>query len=188
MDTVYDLSRITRTLKSNENVIAFTGFSIDSVERNAKEGVLKISSFLRPDRSGYLTLTFILDMGNDTSFQEFLASQFSDISENTLRPFFREEFETVFHCPIDTISDSPAWYFEEINIYFKTLQGRERRLIEQQLIPALEHTLHFRFDPLEWWDQLPPKSAAGPVSTGKNAVAPGSLKSAMLKWFNLLKQ
>lgn len=183
MDNIYDLSKITRSLKTDEKVIAFTGFSIDQGNQFNKEGVLKISSYSRPDWSGYLTLTFIMDTEADPLIQDDLTRHFSSINENTLRPNFKESFETIFRCPMDALSESPAWYFEEINIYFKALKGRERRIIEQHLIPALEKMLPFHFDPVEWWDQQSRKSEAVKSPTSKNTIEAGSLKSALMKWF-----
>ncbi|MFH0994879.1 MAG: hypothetical protein V1844_05200 [Pseudomonadota bacterium] len=181
MDTIYDLSKITRSLKTDEKVIGFTGFSIDQDNQPAKEGVLKISSFSRPDWSGYLTLTFIMEIEGDSRIEDDLTRHFSSINENTLRPHFKEEFETIFRCPMDAPSKSTAWYFEEINIYFKALKGRERRIIEQHLIPALEKMLPFHFNPVEWWDQQPRKTVAVASSTSKNKIGAGSLKSELLK-------
>ena len=183
METIYDLSKITRSLKTDEKVIAFTGFSIDHDNQPGKEGVLKISSYSRPDWSGYLTLTFIMDTEADPRIQDDLIRHFSIINEDTLRPHFKEEFESIFRCPMDALSKSSAWYFEEINIYFKALKGRERRIIEQHLIPALEKMLPFHFDPVEWWDQQPRKSEAVASSTNKNTIEAGSVKSALMKWF-----
>jgi hypothetical protein len=186
MDTVYDMSKITRSLKTDEKVIAFAGFSIDHDNQPGNEGVLKISAYARPDWSGYLTLTFIMDTEADSRIQEDIARHFSGINENTLRQHFQEAFETVFQCPIEAPSKSPAWYFEEINIYFKILKGRERRIIEQHLIPSLEKMLPFHFDPLEWWDQQPGKTESVPLSASNNHIAAGSLKSALMKWFRSL--
>ena len=183
METIYDLSKITRSLKTDEKVIAFTGFSIDHDNQPGKEGVLKISSYSRPDWSGYLTLTFIMDTEADPRIQDDLIRHFSIINEDTLRPHFKEEFESIFRCPMDALSKSSAWYFEEINIYFKALKGRERRIIEQHLIPALEKMLPFHFDPVEWWDQQSRKPEAAPSSTRKNTTEATSLKSALMKWF-----
>lgn len=183
MDTIYDLSKITRSLKTDEKVIAFTGFSINHGNQPGKEGVLKISAFSRPDWSGYLTLTFIMDSEADSRIQDDLTCLFASINENALRLNFKEDFETIFRCPMDALSKSPAWYFEEINIYFKALNGRERWIIEQHLIPAMEKMLPFRFDLVEWWDQQPRKSEAIASSAGKNQIAAGSLKSALMKWF-----
>jgi hypothetical protein len=183
MDTVYDMSKITRSLKTDEKVIAFTGFSIDHDNQLGNEGVLKISSYSRPDGSGYLTLTFIMDTEADSRIQDDLARHFSSINENTLRTHFKTAFETVFQCPMDALSKSPTWYFEEINIYLKMLKGKERQIIEQHLIPALEKMLPFHFDPLEWWDQRPRKTESVQSSAGKYPIEAGSLKSALMKWF-----
>lgn len=186
MDTIYDLSTITRTLKTDEQVIAFTGFSIDQGNQPNKEGVLKISAYARPDRSGYLTLTFIMDTEGDLQTQDDLTRYFSNINENALRPHFKEAFETIFRCPMDGLSKSPTWYFEEINIYFKVLNGRERRIIEEHLLPSLEKMLPFRFDPVEWWDQQ--RQVPEPVSSSARNPQPdsGSLKTALIRWLQSL--
>jgi hypothetical protein len=185
METIYDLSKITRSLKTDEKVIAFTGFSFGH-DNQPWEGVLKISAYTRPDWSGYLTLTFIMDTEGDSRIQDDLDRHFSSIGENTLRPHFEDEFDTVFRCPIDALSKSQAWYFEEINIYFKILKGRERGIIEEHLIPALEKLLPFHFNPVEWWDQHPGKSESVKPFTGNNKIAAGSIKSALMKWFRSL--
>jgi hypothetical protein len=183
MDTIYDISKITRSLKTDEKVIAFTGFSIDQDNQTGKEGVLKISSYSRPDWSGYLTLTFIMETEEDSRIKEDLGVHFSNINENTLRLHFKEAFETIFRCPMDALSKTSTWYFEEINIYFKALKGRERRIIEQHLIPSLEKMLPFHFDPVEWWDHQPRKSGTADAFKSNNAIEAASLKSALIKWF-----
>ncbi len=184
MDTVYDLSQITLSLKSNEKVIAFNGFIIYQEQKPAGEGVLKISSFTRSDWSGYLTLTFIIDTDSAPGIRDRLTGVFAGINETAVRRFFPGPFETVLRCPMDSLSKSGKWYFEEINIYFKALKGKERAITEQHLIPALEKILPFRFDPLEWWDQHPLKaqkaSQAGPPA------AADSLKDTILNWFRSL--
>jgi hypothetical protein len=124
-----------------------------------------------------------MDTETDSRIQDDLARHFSSINENTLRPHFKAAFETVFQYPMDALSKSKAWYLEEINIYFKTLKGRERRIIEQHLIPALEKMLPFHFDPVEWWDQQPRKTEADQPSASKNPTVAGSLKSALIQWF-----
>jgi hypothetical protein len=186
VDTIYDLSTITRRLKTDEQVIAFTGFSIDQDNQPNKEGVLKISAYARPDRSGYLTLTFIMDSDGDLQIQDDLTRYFSNINENTLRPHFKEAFETIFRCPIDGPSKSPTWYLEEINIYFKVLNGRERRIIEQHLLPSLEKMLPFRFDPVEWWDQQRQEPKPVSSSAGSPQPDPGSVKAALIRWLQSL--
>jgi hypothetical protein len=186
MDNVYDLSKITRALKSDENVIAFTSFSIDQMNQPRREGVLKKSSFFRPYWSGYLTMTFIMDTDDDMQVQESLSRHFADINEHTLRPHFKGQFDTVFRCPMDAMSKSAAWYFEEINVYFKSIKGRERGVIEQQLIPALEKLLPIHFGPLEWWDQQAPKIKIPQAPVGKNKVEAESLMSAVMKWFRTI--
>ena len=51
MDTVYDLSKMTRSLKTDEKVIAFTGFSIDHDGISpARKACSKYPLF--PDRTG----------------------------------------------------------------------------------------------------------------------------------------
>lgn len=184
MNAVYDLSQITLALKSDEKVIAFTGFTIRQEPQPAGEGVLKISSFTRTDWSGYLTLTFIIDTDSAPSIRDSLSGVFAGINETTVRRFFTGPFETVLRCPMDSLSKSGKWYFEEINIYFKALKGKERAITEQQLLPALEKMLPFRFEPVEWWDQHPLKPQS--VHRTEAPATTSSLKDSILNWFRSL--
>ncbi len=189
MNVIYDLGQITLSLKPDEKLIAFTGFSIFQNRQPVGEGILKISSFqnmfiTRADWSGHLTLTFIIDTDPVPEIRGNLATIFENITESTIRRFFTDTFETVSRCPMNAASKSGKWYFEEINIYFKTLKDKEPAIIEQHVIPALETILPFRFDPIEWWDHAPSKHQnASELETPRAA---GSLKNAILDWFRSL--
>ena len=181
MEEVYDVNEITRVLKSRENLTAFTGFSIPD-EPEAREGVLKIASFYRPDGSGYLTLTFIMDASENPAAREPLEGRFGLLTEETLRPFLGEILETVFRCPLDALSNSGLWRFEEINVYLKSLKGIERRLIEHQLMPALKQALPFQFDRMEWWEPVSPGSRVIRSDPGAGSPVRPSLGDIFRQW------
>jgi len=62
------------------------------------------------------------------------------------------------------------------------LKDKERQIIEQRLIPALEKIPPFHFDSLEWWDQQPRKTEPAQPFVGTNAIEAVSRKSALMKW------
>lgn len=179
MEDVYDLSKMTLELKSNENLTGFTGFSIED-GAGIREGVLKISSFYRPDGNGYLTLTFIMDVPEDGPAREKLGNRFNTITETTLRPFFADIVETVLRCPMDSLAQSRSWQYDEINIYIKSLKGIERRIIEHQLMPALKQLLPFRFEAMEWWETKP--EAIHLVKQAPVKSESESIISTFMKW------
>jgi len=179
MEEVYDLSKITLALKSNENLTGFAGFSIEDGS-GTREGVLKISSFYRPNGGGYMTLTFIMDVPEDSNSRSLLGSRFNGITEKTLKPFFGDVVETVLRCPMDSLTQSRSWQYEEINIYINSLKGVERRIIEHQLMPALKQLLPFRFESVEWWE--PTQQELNPVKPASDQPKPASLTSAFMKW------
>jgi hypothetical protein len=54
---------------------------------------------------------------------------------------------------LDLLERSKGWHIEEINVYFRTFQGREKTLIEGQLFPAIEKLLPCKFGSVEWWPE-----------------------------------
>ena len=120
-------------------MIAFVGFVIPLGEDGkTKEGVVKISSFHRPYGGGYLTLTFIVDKGQDEVLIDRYRRLYADLTEDTLRPLLEKGFERMVKVNLDSLESSKAWYIEEINVYFQAVEGREKVLIEGQLLPAIE--------------------------------------------------
>jgi hypothetical protein len=154
MTQEFDAQKSYLTLKASEKMIAFVGFVIP-LEEDGKttEGVVKISSFHRPYGGGYLTLTFIVDKGEDEALIDRYQRLYVDLTEDTLRPLLEKGFERMVKVNLDSLESSKAWYIEEINVYFQAVEGREKVLIEGQLLPAIEKLLPCKFDPVEWWPE-----------------------------------
>jgi hypothetical protein len=171
-------------IKSHEGMIAFTGFLIRLEENGpGKEGILKISSYHKAYGGGYLTLTFIVDTGNNAAVKEQLDFWFDRLQEGSLKDYVGSGLEQVNKISIDTLGHIGNWYIEEINLHFRSLKGQEKSLVEQYLIPGLENILACTFYPVEWWpmDQAKKDESVGlefPAS-----LTPDFLKGLFGRWF-----
>jgi hypothetical protein len=167
-------------VKASEKMVAFVGF-ITPLEENGKtkEGVVKISSFHRPYGGGYLTLTFIVDRGQDETLIDRHQRLCENLTEDALRPLLGKGFERMVKVDLDKLEGSKGWYIEEINFYFRKIEGREKVLIEQQLFPAIEKILPCKFDPVEWW----PEGRAIQTPESEEIESHISLRGLFKKWF-----
>jgi len=180
MTTEFDPRKSYLTVKANEKMIAFVGYVIRLQEDGvSKEGVVKISAFHRPYGGGYLTLTFIVDIGQDTALKTQLEQLCAKLSEDTLGPLLGKGFDRLVKVDLDRLEETRDWFLEEINVYFRAVEGRETVLIEEKLIPALEKVLPCKFDPVEWWPEGRP--AAAPDK--KEIEAQRSLRALFKRWF-----
>jgi hypothetical protein len=167
-------------VKAHEKMIAYVGFGTRfGAAGQAKEGVIKISSFHRPYGGGYITLTFIVDTQNNKELKTHLKQQFNDLTEDSLRPYLGKDMEKTVRVSLDSLEEIPEWYIEEISVYFKNIDEREDVLIDEKLIPALKSCLSFSFDPVEWW----PADKAVEMPTGASKMKQISLKGLFQKWF-----
>ena len=158
-EDVIDLKQQLRELKAHEQLSGFTGFSLDlGLGGQAKEGVLKIAEFVRPDGSGYLTLTFQTDLDDAPAPRAALAGVFdrfsrfaqaADAASGAAR--FGQGFEYLMVVS-DGLADGDAWFVVELDIYYKSLKGRLRPLIEQSVLPGLAAVMPVRFEPVTWWE------------------------------------
>ena len=180
MTQEFDAKKSYLAVKASEKMVAFVGFVIPFDEDGkTKEGVVKISSLHRPYGGGYLTLTFIVDRGQDEALIDGHRRLCDNLSEDTLKPLLEKGFERMVKVDLDSLERSKGWYIEEISVYFQTVEGREKFLIEEQLFPAIEKLLPCKFDPVEWWPE------------GKKTQAPEkeeieghiSLRGLFRKWF-----
>jgi hypothetical protein len=180
MTQEFDPRKSYLAVKANENMIAFVGFVIDLEEMSGtKEGVVKISSFQRPYGGGHLTLTFIVDKGQDKVLESQLERLCDKLTEDALGPLLGKEFERMVKVDLDLLEETKGWYLEEINVYFRSIKGREKDLIEEKLFPALERILPCKFDPVEWW----PAGKRTEAPDGKEIEAQVSLRGLFKKWF-----
>jgi hypothetical protein len=154
MTQEFDARKSYLAVKASEKMVAFVGFVIPIEEDGkTKEGVVKISSFHRPYGGGYLTLTFILDKGQDEELIDRYQQLCDNLTDDTLRPLLEKGFERMVKVDLDSLERSKGWYIEEINVYFRTVEGREKALIEGQLFPAIEKLLPCKFNSVEWWPE-----------------------------------
>jgi len=180
MTQEFDARKSYLAVKASERMVAYVGFVIArQKDGKTKEGVVKISSYHRPYGGGYLTLTFIVDRGQDEELLNKHQRLCDNLTEETLRPLLEKGFERMVKVDLDSLESSEGWYIEEINVYFHTIEGREKALIEQQLFPAIEKLLPCKFDTVEWWPEgkktHPPKK--------EEIEEHISLRGLFRKWF-----
>lgn len=180
MTQEFDPKKSYLAVKANEKMIAFAGFLI-RIEKHGitKEGVVKISSFHRPYGGGYLTLTFIADIGQDAALSNRLEQLCDNLTEDTLRPLLGKEFERIVKVDLDSLEQTRWWYIEEINVYFRSIEGLEKSLVEGKIIPALEVLLPCTFESIEWW----PEGKKAEVPDGEGIGEHIPLRAIFKKWF-----
>ena len=158
-DRIIDLKKQLRELKAGEKMAAFAGFVLNLGEPfAAKDGVLKIADFIRPDGSGYLTVTFQLDMGPDTAEHRAVAAAFQRLAafasraDHVLgRARFGKGFDYML-CMDQGVSEGEAWYTAEADIYYTALRGRVRELVTGAVLPGLAEILPVAFEDPNWWE------------------------------------
>jgi len=180
MTQEFDPRKSYLAVKANEKMIAYVSFVFQLEEDGtSKEGVVKISSLHRPYGGGYLTLTFMVDKGPQDEAKNDLEMICDNITEDSLRPLLGGEFERMVRVDLDLLEKTKAWYLEEINVYFRTIADREKVLVEEKLLPALECLLPCKFEPVEWW----PEGRKTDPPSGAEIEEPISLKGLFKKWF-----
>jgi len=158
-DGVIDLIRQLRELKAHEKLAGFTGFSLDLGDGGpAKDGVLKIAEFVRPDRSGYVTLTFQTDPDPEPARREALGAVFDRFARFaqaadavTGQARFGQGFEYLMVVN-SGLCDGDAWFLVEFDIYYKNLDGRLQQLVAQAVLPGLAGVMPVTFEPVNWWE------------------------------------
>ena len=150
MEEVYDLMEGLLASKADEQMMGFAGFSRGAHPGGGPlEGVLKVSAFHRPDGSGYLTLTFIYDR------EQGAGNLLDKPDQEAFRALLGPNFEMLIDIPLNTFSDLSDYVVEELDVYFRHLQGRERDILECSLLPALTQLLGLAFKPLQEWPPRP---------------------------------
>ena len=180
MTREFDPRKSYLTLKANEKMVAFVGYSIHLEETSeTKHGVVKISSDHRPYGGGFLTLTFIVDIGDRQDLKNQLNRLFNNLTEDPIRASLGKDFERMVKVSLDSLEKVKGWYVEEIKVHFRAIEDREKVIIEEKIIPALEGCLPFTFDSVEWWPEGRPDE-----STEKKEIEEDiSLRTLFKKWF-----
>ncbi len=158
-DGVIDLKRQLRELKAHEHLAGFAGFGLDlGLCGPPRDGVLKIAEFVRPDGSGYVTLTFQTDADPDPRNREALAGVFDRFARfaqaadaTTGQARFGRGFEYLMVVS-EGLADGDAWLAVECDLYYKDLKGRLRGLVEESILPGLAAVMPVAFEPVAWWE------------------------------------
>ena len=178
MTQEFDPRKSYLAVKANEKMIAYVSFVFRLEEEGRrKEGVVKISSMHRPYGGGYLTLTFMVDKQPQDPPENALEIICDNLTEDSLKQQLGGEFERMVRVDLDLLEGTRGWHVEEINIYFRTLAEREKVLIEEKLLPALECILPCKFEPVEWW----PEGRNTEPPSGAEIEEPISLKRLFKK-------
>ncbi len=155
MRYTYDIQNIDIAIKATEGMIAYASFSIKETPGSSpKDGVMKVSAFHRNDGSGYLTFSFFIDNLGDQKVIKDLDNLFNNITENAVKKHLGQDFQTVITNPLTSnMSRESLLHMSEINLYFHSLQGREKYLLEEKIIPLFSKMLGCHFKSIEWWIQ-----------------------------------
>lgn len=151
MDEAFDLMGSVLSSKANEKMIGFAGFVRKSSPMGPDlEGMVKVSAEHREDGSGYLTLTFIIDREPDAGSGNPRAG-LGKVDPEVLRRRLGPDFEMLIDIPLTDFSAAAPFFIEEMDVYFRHLQGYEKNLVETNLFPAYEDILGLRFESLQGW-------------------------------------
>lgn len=180
MTREFDPKKSYLALKANEKMIAYVEFNIQLEEGGPqKEGIVKISSFQRAYGGGYLILTFIVDRGQDETLLKRLEKIYANLTADALKPLLGDDFERLVKVDLDSLEETRGWYVEEINVYFRSISGQEKTLLERTMLPALEKLLPFKFEAVEWWPEVRNPEAA----RAEEIEGDLSLRGLFKKWF-----
>jgi len=179
MTREFDPKKSYLALKAHERMMAHVSFLIHcGDDKRPKEGIVKISAFQRPYGGGYLTLTFIVDTGGNVGLKDQLNHVFQNLTSQSVSAKLGKNFERIVKVSLDSLAHIADWYVEEVNVHFKSIDEREKVLIEERLVPALESVLPCSFETIEWW----PDNRAPALPSSKEIAEQRSLKALFKKW------
>jgi len=183
MSDVLDLKQVVLDLKADERMIAFTGLTVPFPESDVElAGVLKVAACTRVDGGGYLTLTFVVDIGENEGIRARLVERLGALTEDALKPYTGVELEMMVAAPLSSLVPVGQWCLEEYSFYFRKLRGRERRLLQGLLLPAIRSLLGISFQSTEWMPETPPHAEIAPEVPHRHSGA--SLAAALRGWFD----
>ena len=129
-----------------ESMLGFAGFRRRGASVDP-EGLLKVTQGERKDRSGYLTLTFIMDAEGQTLRDRLLPV----LDEDALRSVLGPRFEMALELPLRGHKPGSSYWVEEIDLYFRPLDPFPVPFLAEGLLPVLEQQLNLDFEPLRDW-------------------------------------
>lgn len=129
-----------------ESMVGFAGFHRLEGSK-AEEGLLKITQSQRPDGSGFLTLTFILDIEE----RQLEGRQLPALDEAVLREALGPRFEMVMDLPLRGKAPASTQWIEEMDLFLHPLDPFPVPFVSEVLLPVLEQQLGLAFEPLSDW-------------------------------------
>ena len=129
-----------------ESMLGFAGFRRRGASVDP-EGLLKVTQGERKDRSGYLTLTFIMDAEGQTLRDRLLPV----LDEAALRSVLGPRFEMALDLPLRGHTPGSSYWVEEIDLYFRPLDPFPVPFLAEVLLPVLKEQLNLEFEPLRDW-------------------------------------
>ncbi len=184
MTDPYDPRTSALSLKSNEGMIAFTGFQTRvGPEEGEKEGVLKISSTQNPYRGDCLIFTFIMDAHEAHVVEKVMGERFEKLTEPALTRCFGAQLESVVLKCLDEYLSVPGWYIQDVSFCFTTHIEQKKTLVEKDIFPCLERVLACRFQPVEWWPQTSSSAKESSATTWVDKPGFKAFRHLFDKWF-----
>jgi len=177
MPSTFDATTAIKAVKSRDGMIAYAGFTLSVDDSDPIEGIMKVSERRRVYRGEELVLTFVIDSEAGPSFNDQLQKRFSSITESMLSAIFGNALERFTPVCLEHVDSIERWFVFEYQIAFRSQTDQKKTVVEQDLIPLLEHHLPCRFQPVEWW----PQTARSPSAPPPPQM--GKFPSLIKKWF-----
>jgi hypothetical protein len=144
---VLDLRKELQRAKARPDMFAFAGFAIAPPGTAPRRGVLTVTRKRRPDGSGQLKCSFMVDV--EGGVDEAVSDIFKRLATQVLDPL-GQDFEYALPLARRELRDS-LWFVQEADFSFKDIERRGRDFLANRLLPALQRALPLSFDPVEWW-------------------------------------
>lgn len=174
MSQVIDINKEFIKAKAKETIIGYAGFVFKlPPDSQTIEGNLVISSLKRPDGSGYLSVTFMLDAEHDTAAPTTISRMFAHFKRGNPFADLGRQFQMMIDTDID-LEKSSNWFMNSFTFYVDHLGNIKRHHVESQLIPAFQAGLPITFQPVEWLSEETPVGISPGPSGRQTKETPGS--------------
>ncbi len=178
----FDPRKAYHALKSREGMLAFTGFELTTANREATEGILKISAHRAPYRGDTLILTFIIDADPGRLDKETLTRRFDQLETSIPAKGMGADYEGLNLTCLDCIGGVKRWFIKELKLSYRKPVDQKKTLLERDVLPQLERILNCHFESLEWWPQARPAAGGEPSPDWMDQPGWRPLKS-LLNWW-----
>jgi hypothetical protein len=93
-------------------------------------------------------------------------------------------FEMLIDLPLNPFTGSSNFLIEEMDVYFRQLQGREKSIVETSLLPVLSQILGLEFEPLQEWGESEDDRVSRILAEQEAALQKPEPKSFLQKLFH----